>query len=206
MAAEAVKVAVRCRPLSPGVPGDCITEGYNGTIFAYSQTGSEKSFTMQGVADPSSQKGIIPRAFEHIFESIQLRPVHSQVNCTLIPDDVVDLRFKHLKARKIKATSLNTLHYANQARNIRNKPCINEDPKDALLREYQEEIKKLKAILVEQMGARDSSGLLPAEAAHLGANPAPCLKPLVDLEAEKQLIREEYQEKLAQLQASYQVE
>lgn len=33
-------------------------------------------------------------------------------------------------------------------------------------------------------------GLLPAEAAHLGANPAPHLKPQVDLEAEKQLIRE----------------
>lgn len=47
-------------------------EGYNGTIFAYGQTGSGKSFTMQGVVDPSSQKGIIPRAFEHIFESIQV--------------------------------------------------------------------------------------------------------------------------------------
>ncbi|NXP38167.1 KIF17 protein, partial [Leiothrix lutea] len=48
-----------------------VMEGYNGTTFAYSQTGSGKSFTMQGVVDPSSQKGIIPRAFEHIFESIQ---------------------------------------------------------------------------------------------------------------------------------------
>ncbi|XP_071305252.1 kinesin-like protein KIF17 isoform X4 [Agelaius tricolor] len=46
-------------------------EGYNGTIFACGQTGSGKSFTMQGVADSSSQKGTIPRAFEHIFESVQ---------------------------------------------------------------------------------------------------------------------------------------
>ncbi|NWR62882.1 KIF17 protein, partial [Bucorvus abyssinicus] len=46
-----------------------VTEGYNGTIFAYGQTGSGKSFTMQGVVDPSTQKGIIPRAFEHIFET-----------------------------------------------------------------------------------------------------------------------------------------
>lgn len=27
---------------------------------------------MQGVAEPAAQKGIIPRAFEHIFESIQV--------------------------------------------------------------------------------------------------------------------------------------
>lgn len=49
-----------------------VTEGYNGTIFAYGQTGSGKSFTMQGLPDPPSQRGIIPRAFEHIFESIQV--------------------------------------------------------------------------------------------------------------------------------------
>ncbi|XP_056462685.1 kinesin-like protein KIF17 [Gadus chalcogrammus] len=48
-----------------------VTEGYNGTIFAYGQTGSGKSFTMQGVPEPAAQKGVIPRAFDHIFESIQ---------------------------------------------------------------------------------------------------------------------------------------
>ncbi|NWX17648.1 KIF17 protein, partial [Aegotheles bennettii] len=48
-----------------------VTEGYNGTIFAYGQTGSGKSFIMQGIMDPSTQKGVIPRAFEHIFESVQ---------------------------------------------------------------------------------------------------------------------------------------
>jgi hypothetical protein len=37
--------------------------------------------------------------------------------------------------------------YANRAKNIKNKPKINEDPKDALLREYQEEIERLKAQL-----------------------------------------------------------
>lgn len=49
-----------------------VTEGYNGTIFAYGQTGSGKSFTMQGLPDPPSQRGIIPRAFEHVFESVQV--------------------------------------------------------------------------------------------------------------------------------------
>ena len=39
--------------------------------------------------------------------------------------------------------TLSTLRYANRAKNIQNKPKINEDPKDALLRQYQDEIKKL---------------------------------------------------------------
>lgn len=47
--------------------------------------------------------------------------------------------------------TLSTLRYANRAKNIKNKPKINEDPKDALLREYQEEIHKLKAMLMGQM-------------------------------------------------------
>lgn len=44
-------------------------------------------------------------------------------------------------------TSLQTHRYANRAKNIKNKPRINEDPKDALLREYQEEILRLKGVL-----------------------------------------------------------
>lgn len=43
--------------------------------------------------------------------------------------------------------TISTLRYANRAKNIKNKPVINEDPKDAMLREYQEEIAKLKAQL-----------------------------------------------------------
>uniref|UniRef100_A0A8C8B1Y3 Kinesin-like protein n=1 Tax=Otus sunia TaxID=257818 RepID=A0A8C8B1Y3_9STRI len=311
-----------------------VTEGYNGTIFAYGQTGSGKSFTMQGVVDPPTQRGIIPRALEHIFESVQLKEhpekgvyvkglslhtVHSVLQCeqimetgwrnravgyTLMNKDssrshsiftvnmeiytvdergqdhlraaklnlvdlagserqsktgatgerlkeatkinlslsalgnvisaLVDGRCKHIPYRDSKLTrllqdslggntktlmvaclspadnnydeSLSTLRYANRAKNIKNKPCINEDPKDALLREYQEEIKKLKAILAEQMGANNLSGLVPAETAHLAAKPAPLLKPQLDLETEKQLIREEYEERLAQLKASYEAE
>ncbi|NXA61024.1 KIF17 protein, partial [Mohoua ochrocephala] len=48
-----------------------VLEGCNGTIFAYGQTGSGKSFTMQGVVAPPSQKGLVPRALEHLFESVQ---------------------------------------------------------------------------------------------------------------------------------------
>lgn len=46
--------------------------------------------------------------------------------------------------------SLTTLRYANRAKNIKNKPRINEDPKDALLRQYLEEINRLKDLLKNQ--------------------------------------------------------
>ena len=43
--------------------------------------------------------------------------------------------------------TLSTLRYAARAKAIKNKPRVNEDPKDALLKEYEEEIKKLKEML-----------------------------------------------------------
>ncbi len=43
--------------------------------------------------------------------------------------------------------TLSTLRYASRAKFIQNKPKVNEDPKDALLKEYMEEIKKLKMML-----------------------------------------------------------
>ena len=49
--------------------------------------------------------------------------------------------------------TMSTLRYANRAKNIKNKPKINEDPKDAMLREFQEEIARLKAQLGEGGGA-----------------------------------------------------
>uniref|UniRef100_A0A8C2MLW7 Kinesin-like protein n=1 Tax=Cricetulus griseus TaxID=10029 RepID=A0A8C2MLW7_CRIGR len=333
-----------------------VTEGYNGTIFAYGQTGSGKSFTMQGLPDPPCQRGIIPRAFEHVFESVQcaentkflvrasyleiynedvrdllgadtkqklelkehpekgvyvkglsMHTVHSVAQCervmetgwknravgyTLMNKDssrshsiftisieiyavdergkdhlragklnlvdlagserqsktgatgerlkeatkinlslsalgnvisaLVDGRCKHIPYRDSKLTrllqdslggntktlmvaclspadnnydeSLSTLRYANRAKNIKNKPRINEDPKDALLREYQEEIKRLKAILAQQMGPGHLSALLSTQTPVSPAQPEEKQLPPAavqhDTEAEKQLIRE----------------
>lgn len=43
--------------------------------------------------------------------------------------------------------TLSTLRYASRAKAIKNKPVVNEDPKDALLKQYEDEIKRLKALL-----------------------------------------------------------
>ena len=49
--------------------------------------------------------------------------------------------------------SLTTLRYASRAKSIKNKPRINEDPKDALLRQFQEEIARLKKIMESKGGS-----------------------------------------------------
>ncbi|KAL4880614.1 P-loop containing nucleoside triphosphate hydrolase protein [Aspergillus karnatakaensis] len=54
---------------------DDILNGYNGTVFAYGQTGAGKSYTMMGSdIDDEVGKGIIPRIVEQIFASILTSP------------------------------------------------------------------------------------------------------------------------------------
>jgi kinesin family member 5 len=50
---------------------DDILNGYNGTVFAYGQTGAGKSYTMMGtdIADDEG-RGVIPRIVQQIFHSI----------------------------------------------------------------------------------------------------------------------------------------
>ena len=52
---------------------ESIMEGYNGTIFAYGQTGTGKTFTMEG-NDNETDKGIIPRSIDWIFNNIKNYP------------------------------------------------------------------------------------------------------------------------------------
>ncbi|OQS01522.1 kinesin-like protein [Achlya hypogyna] len=49
---------------------ESVFEGYNGTIFAYGQTGCGKTHTMQGKDSPPELRGVIPHAFDHVFENI----------------------------------------------------------------------------------------------------------------------------------------
>ncbi|XP_050079364.1 kinesin-like protein KIF3A [Anopheles maculipalpis] len=49
---------------------DKVLEGYNGTILAYGQTGTGKTYTMSGNPESPQTKGIIPNTFAHIFGHI----------------------------------------------------------------------------------------------------------------------------------------
>ncbi|XP_042199673.1 kinesin-like protein KIF17 isoform X2 [Callorhinchus milii] len=105
--------------------------------------------------------------------------------------------------------SLSTLRYANRAKNIKNKPKINEDPKDALLREYQEEIKKLKMLLAGQVGSTALSNdlnKLSVSSNRLASNSSQNSSAREEAEVEKEKIRQEYEQRLAKMKADYEAE
>lgn len=52
-----------------------VLKGYNGTIFAYGQTSSGKTHTMEGPDIDGPDRGIIPRIVQNIFQYIELAPV-----------------------------------------------------------------------------------------------------------------------------------
>uniref|UniRef100_A0A7E4UYI7 Kinesin-like protein n=1 Tax=Panagrellus redivivus TaxID=6233 RepID=A0A7E4UYI7_PANRE len=324
-----------------------VIEGYNGTVFAYGQTGSGKTFSMQGDEKVPVQRGVIPRTFEHIFESIattestkflvhvsyleiyneevrdllgddrlkkldikehsdrgvyvaglSMHVCHNVNDChqlmengfnnrhvgaTLMNKDssrshsiftvyvealsdagsirmgklnLVDLagserqsktgatgdRFKeatkinlslsalgnvisalvdgkssHIPYRDSKLTrllqdslggntktvmiacispsdnnydeTLSTLRYASRAKNIKNKPKINEDPKDALLRQYKEEIEKLKGLV--QNGGVSTTVVKSNQQ---------------EIEAEKAKLQQEFENAMRELRSQYENE
>lgn len=47
-----------------------VMNGYNGTVFAYGQTGAGKSYTMMGDMNDPEKQGIIPRIVAQIFDAI----------------------------------------------------------------------------------------------------------------------------------------
>ncbi|KAA3676052.1 kinesin family member 17 [Paragonimus westermani] len=87
--------------------------------------------------------------------------------------------------------SLSTLRYANRAKNIQNKPKINEDPKDALLRQYQDEINRLRQLIEARQDIVQVPTLL---------QPAPMLECQGSLD-EKEQLKQEYEARLIEKEA-----
>ena len=76
-------------------------DGINGTIFAYGQTASGKTHTMQGVIDDENKKGITPRIINNIFEIIS----HSKTNIEFN----VSISMIEIYMEKIRVNILNKL-------------------------------------------------------------------------------------------------
>lgn len=89
--------------------------------------------------------------------------------------------------------TMNTLRYASRAKNIKNKPKINEDPKDALLREYQDEITKLREQLALLNNGMDPSEFMKQRGVVGNAN---IVEKIVQIEDKEKM--KEFEDKLEQ--------
>ena len=90
---------------------ESLEDGYNSTIFAYGQTGTGKTYTMEGFIYDylSPNKGLIPRAIEDIFKYIEnnsnsdttfiIRVTYLQIYNESI-DDLLKPEKKHLSIRE----------------------------------------------------------------------------------------------------------
>ena len=65
------------------LPATTPLQGYNASIVAYGQTGTGKTFTMEGGERAGPARGIIPRAIEDVFEDIQ-RDGHGARGCKFL--------------------------------------------------------------------------------------------------------------------------
>ncbi|KAK9235877.1 P-loop containing nucleoside triphosphate hydrolase protein [Lipomyces kononenkoae] len=75
---------------------DDILNGYNGTVFAYGQTGAGKSYTMMGPSIEGPQRGIIPRIVEQIFASIMQSPAEIEYTVRVSYMEIYMERIKDL--------------------------------------------------------------------------------------------------------------
>ena len=81
---------------------DSVLDGYNGTIFAYGQTGCGKTHTMMGT-NTEEGKGIIPRTFSQIMTLTKSDNEKTHlIRCSFIEiynEEIHDLLGKDIKAR-----------------------------------------------------------------------------------------------------------
>ena len=119
---------------------DSIFQGYNGTVFAYGQTGCGKTFTMMGIVTDPNLKGIIPNAFSHIFGFIKTEGESKKffLRCSFVEiynEEVRDLlgnKDKKLDIREDpkKGTFLKDLTYVNIKNSNDIEKCLDKGNKN----------------------------------------------------------------------------
>ena len=119
---------------------DSIFQGYNGTVFAYGQTGCGKTYTMMGIVTDPNLKGIIPNAFSHIFGYIKTEGESKRflVRCSFVEiynEEVRDLLGDSKKKLDIredpkKGTFVRDLTYINIKDSNDIEKCLNKGNKN----------------------------------------------------------------------------
>ena len=109
---------------------ESVLSGYNGTIFAYGQTASGKTYTMEGIIDDIEKEGIIPRMIKQVFKNIMLSngDIEYMVKISMIEiymekiRDLLDLSKANLNVRETKEKEIYieelTEHYVSTEEDV----------------------------------------------------------------------------------------
>ncbi len=73
-----------------------VLEGYSGTIFAYGQTSSGKTYTMEGILNDEKDMGIIPRINRDIFQYIEELNEQTEVQIKISYFEIYNEKIKDL--------------------------------------------------------------------------------------------------------------
>eukprot|EP00466_Bigelowiella_natans_P003548 jgi/Bigna1/57657/fgenesh1_pm.23_\ len=71
-----------------------VLEGFNCTVFAYGQTGTGKTYTMEGDPSSNEHKGMIPRAIDQIFKKLEVKSKEFTVKVSFLEiynEELIDL-------------------------------------------------------------------------------------------------------------------
>lgn len=101
---------------------ESIFQGYNGTIFAYGQTGCGKTYTMMGIVNDSTLKGVIPNAFDHIFGYIANEGTSKRF---LVRCSFVEIYNEEVRDLLVKSNSTNNGMQGKSSKGLE----VREDPK-----------------------------------------------------------------------------
>lgn len=83
--------------------------GFNGTLFAYGQTSSGKTHTMEGVLNDKNLQGMVPRIVNDIFDHIYNIEGNIEFNIKVSYMEIYLDKIKDLLDSKFKETQKSSL-------------------------------------------------------------------------------------------------
>ena len=113
--------------------------------------------------------------------------------------------------------TLSTLRYASRAKKIQNKPRINEDPKDAMIREFHDELTRLREQLAKLSGGKMNFNGPPGSGATATGEDIVVEKVIAkvdeakmkemedQIEKEKKAIKRQFEKEKAKIEAEHEV-